>query len=107
MSYPPAKVRCHCFLCGNIEVEAGDVKLFVAVGASIALMDCPTCDEAISRTIPDNLVHPMLRAGVRAIAWEPPVPSNAHPLTIDDPIDLHEALKDLDPPGDEAHTVNP
>ena len=99
---PVATIRASCPTCGDVELTSGDVTVLVCASnnASSYAFQCPHCEVAVTKPAEPRVVDLLVSTGVRLSVWQLPAEAEevhtGPPITYDDLLEFHFALKKED-----------
>jgi len=94
-----ATIRANCPDCGDVDLTTRDVQVHVCSTTNQGSYSflCPSCRLAVSKLAEEQIVDLLISNGVRLAVWQLPAelgePKLGQPITYDDLLEFHFALK--------------
>lgn len=90
-------IKATCPTCGEVSLESTDIILRITQKTSgTYAFICPQCRRSVTKPADDRIIRLLMSAGVEPLADGIPAEvlerHDGPPLTVDDLLDLHEAL---------------
>ena len=96
-----ATIRASCDDCGDVELTTQDVQVRICEDTEQGTYGfrCPVCQMMVAKAAETRTIDLLVASGVSCVTWALPAelherPVDGEPLSHDDLLDFHHALRD-------------